>query len=339
MAKKSAKTPRRKKRKTTHRRSGLPYQLMKGLGGVAILTALVAAAGIMAHFLIKRPQDYAPPAVRMPVAPAQTKTKPPFEIYPEKHLAPRPIPKLRQLPVDSPPLVAIVIDDIGYDRQIANRMLSLDAPLTFAVLPHGPFSTEFASKARAEGRELMLHLPMEPDEFPEINPGPGALLTQMSPDELIGQLNSNLDLIPGIKGVNNHMGSGMSKLPERMRQIFSILKIRGLYYIDSRTTAETVARSSAELLKLPFVERDIFIDHRQDEKFIRSQLEKLILRAQAQGYAVGIGHPHEITHRVLFQNLSFLKEKVALVPASTVVEAEAEAKLAKAPAAAEPTER
>jgi polysaccharide deacetylase 2 family uncharacterized protein YibQ len=225
--------------------------------------------------------------------------------------------------------VAIVIDDIGYDRQIATRMLSLDAPLTFSVLPHGPHSVQFASEARAKGHEIMLHLPMEPNEFPEINPGPGALLTQMSPDELIAQLNSNLDLIPGLKGVNNHMGSGISRSPERMRQIFSILKKRGLYYIDSRTTAETVARRSARLFKLPFAERDVFIDHVEDEKFIRSQLKLLIRRAQKQGYAIGIAHPHKVTHRVLADNLSLLKEKVALVPASMVVEAETQAQSAQ----------
>jgi polysaccharide deacetylase 2 family uncharacterized protein YibQ len=338
MAKKRAKAPRRKKRKT-NRRPDMRLQLVKGLGVLAVLIALVATVGTMVHFLIKRPQNYTAPAVRMPVPPAQTQTKPRYEIFPEKHLAPKPITKLGQLPGHSPPLVAIVIDDIGYDRRIANRMLSLDAPLTFSVLPHGPYSTEFAAEARAKGREIMLHLPMEPNEFPDINPGPGALLMQMSPDELIGQLNSHLDLFPGLKGVNNHMGSGISTSPEHMRQIFSILKKRRLYYIDSRTTAETVARSSAELLKLPFAERDIFIDHREDETFIRSQLKKLIRRAQEQGYAVGIGHPHGITHRVLNENLALLKEKVALVPASMVVEAETGAKLAKVPAAAGSSEQ
>jgi polysaccharide deacetylase 2 family uncharacterized protein YibQ len=336
MAKKRAKAPRRKKRKN-NRRPDMLLQIMKGLGALAALVALVVIVAVMAHFLIKRPQTYVPPAVQMPVPPVQTKTKPAYEVYPEKPLPPdKPITKLRQLPGDRPPIVAIVIDDIGYDRKIANRMLSLDAPLTFSVLPHGPHSIQFASEARAKGHEIMLHLPMEPNEFPEINPGPGALLLQMSPDEFIGQLNSNLDLIPGLKGVNNHMGSGISTSPEHMRQIFSVLKKRGLYYIDSRTTAETVARPSAQLLKLPFAERDIFIDHVEDEKFIRSQLKTLIQRAQEQGYAVGIGHPHEVTHRVLTEYLSLLKEKVALVPASMVVEAETQAQLAKAPATASP---
>ncbi|MGD8834243.1 MAG: divergent polysaccharide deacetylase family protein [Desulfobacteraceae bacterium] len=330
MANKRAKKATRRKKRRKNRRPDMPLQILKGLGVLAALIALVVIAAVMAHFLIKRPQGYVPPAVQMPVPPVENKAKPEYEVYPEKPLPPdKPITRLRQLPGDHPPIVAIVIDDIGYDRQIADQMLSLDAPLTFSVLPHGPHSVRFASEARAKGREIMLHLPMEPDEFPEVNPGPGALLTQMSADELIAQLNSNLDLIPGLKGVNNHMGSGISKSPERMRQIFSILKKRGLYYIDSRTTAETVARRSARLFKLPFAERDIFIDHVEDENFIRSQLKRLIRRAQKQGYAIGIAHPHKVTHRVLADYLTLLKDKVALVPASMVVEAETQAQSAQ----------
>lgn len=167
----------------------------------------------------------------------------------------------------------------------------------------------------------MLHLPMEPNEFPVANPGPGALLFQMTPDQLIGQLNIDLDLIPGVKGVNNHMGSALSESSAHMRQIFSILKKRGLYYIDSRTTAKTVARPSAKLLQLPFAERDIFIDHFENERFIRGQLDQLIERAKQQGFAVGIAHPHPITHKVLSEFMPAIKQKVELVPASMVVEA------------------
>lgn len=295
-----------------------------------MLILLVISAAVMARFLIRRPQTDVPPVVQVPAPPVQKQSKPTYEVYPKKPVPAKPITKLPQLPGAHPPLVAIIIDDIGYDRQIADQMLSLNAPLTFSVLPYGPFSRQFAAQARAKGREIMLHLPMEPNEFPTVNPGPGALLTQMSPDELIGQLNTDLDLFPGLKGVNNHMGSGISKSPERMRQIFSILKKRGLYYIDSRTTAETVARPSAQLLKLPFAERDIFIDHFEDEAFIRSQLKKLIQRAQQQGYAVGIAHPHAVTHRLLSEYLPQLKLEVELVPASMVVEAEMRSPLARA---------
>jgi polysaccharide deacetylase 2 family uncharacterized protein YibQ len=116
------------------------------------------------------------------------------------------------------------------------------------------------------------------------------------------------------------MGSRISESSDQMRQIFSILKKRGLYYIDSRTTAQTSAPASARLLQLPFAERDIFIDHFDDTAFIRSQLIKLVRRAQQQGYAVGIAHPHENTYQVLNAFLPQLKEQVTLVPASMIVQ-------------------
>jgi polysaccharide deacetylase 2 family uncharacterized protein YibQ len=234
------------------------------------------------------------------------------------------------LPGDRPPLVAIIVDDIGYDRRAAYRLLDLDAPLTFSILPFGPFSRKLAVEAKSRGREIMLHLPMEPREFPAVNPGPGALLSRMTPDELIDQLNADLEMVPGLKGVNNHMGSGLSTSSERMRQIFTVLKKRGLYYVDSRTTAETVARPSARLLQIAFAERDIFIDHIETETFIRGQLKRLIKRARDQGYAIGIAHPHAVTCDVLADVLPELKRAAEMVPASMVVEAEMNAYLAKA---------
>jgi polysaccharide deacetylase 2 family uncharacterized protein YibQ len=155
----------------------------------------------------------------------------------------------------------------------------------------------------------------------------------MTPDELIAQLDKDIDRFSGIKGVNNHMGSRISTSSDQMRQIFSILKRRGLFYIDSRTTPKTVAAPSAHLLQLPFAERDIFIDHVEDAAFIRSQLHRLIQRARKQGYAIGIAHPHEITYRVLKEMLPQLKDQVALVPASRVVQQVTLAQAVKARAA------
>ncbi len=321
MAKKRATSKKRAKKKTS-RNAGLSLQLLKMLGVPAILILLIVSAGVLTRYILKRPPGDIPPVAQTTVPPVQKqkKNKPTYEVFSQKDLPQKPITKLPQLPGDHPPLVAIVIDDIGYDLQTADRLLQLDAPLTFSVLPYGPHSKEFAAKARSEGHEIMLHLPMQPKEFPAVNPGPGALLSQMTADEFIGQLESDIDQIPGLKGVNNHMGSAISTSSNRMRQIFSILKKRGLYYIDSRTTAETVARPSAELLQVPFTERDIFIDHIETEQFIRKQLHELIKRAMRQGYAVGIAHPHAVTYRMLAALLPELKNSVELVPASMVVD-------------------
>ena len=165
----------------------------------------------------------------------------------------------------------------------------------------------------------MLHLPMEPLEYPKVNPGPGTLLTSMTPDELIQQLNKNLDALPDVKGVNNHMGSKMTGESSQMYQIFSILKKKNLYFVDSRTSPQTLCKPSARLFQIPFAQRDVFLDHQQEARFIREQIKELIRIARRNGYAVGIGHPHEITYNVLREMLPDLQKDVELVPASKIV--------------------
>jgi uncharacterized protein len=330
MAKKRVKKKRGTRKSS--RKPDWPVQIVKMMTALVVLALLVLGAGFIAHwFFLRHSPERAGTAVRpdehfqAPSAPTSRKpaadaAAPVYEVFHRNHPpASRPLAPLPQLPGDRPPVVAIIIDDIGYDRHIADQLMALDVPLTFSFLPYGPFSQSILSQARTRGFEIMLHLPMEPSEYPQVDPGPGALLSNMTPDELIAQLDKDIDRFSGIKGVNNHMGSRLSTSPERMRQIFSILKKRGLYYIDSRTTAETVAAPSARLLQLPFAERDIFIDHVEDAAFIRSQLHRLIKRAQKQGYAIGIAHPHEVTYQVLRDMMPQLKNQVVLVPASMVV--------------------
>ena len=165
----------------------------------------------------------------------------------------------------------------------------------------------------------MLHLPMEPSEYPVVNPGPGALLSSMTADELISQLEKDLQSVSNIKGVNNHMGSEMTQHSAQMHRIFSILKKQGLYFIDSRTTPKTLCKPSARMVHMPFAERDIFLDHIPTSDFIENQLKKLIRIAGQKGYAIGIGHPHPETHQVLEKMLPTLRKKVTLVPASQII--------------------
>jgi hypothetical protein len=191
--------------------------------------------------------------------------------------------------------------------------------LTFSILPHSPFQQRIAQLARSKGLEIMIHMPMEPVEYPQVNPGPGTLLTSMSPDELINQLDQNLDTLPGVKGINNHMGSRLTSESTQMYQIFSVLKKRGLFFIDSRTTAESLCEPSARLFQIPFAQRDVFIDHHLKANFIRKQIKELIRIAQKNGEAVGIMHPHSTTLQVLQEILPDLQRQVQLVPASKVV--------------------
>jgi uncharacterized protein len=290
--------------------------ILRRVIGLSLLLVFVFLAGVFTHHTIIKKGSGQTAAQKKKDAQARTKI-PAFEIYPQKELPPdKPIPTPRTKKL---PRVAIIIDDLGYDSRIAEKILELDAPVTLSILPFSPFQNKIYRKTKKYSAEIMLHLPMEPMEYPRVDPGPGALLTSMSPDKLIAQLIKSLDTLPSAKGVNNHMGSKMTTMSNQMYQIFSILKKRNMFFIDSRTTAESLSRPSARLLKIPFAQRDIFLDHVQDAEFIRKQLQKLVRIAIRHGTAIGIGHPHPVTIEVLREELPKLKNKVELVPASAVV--------------------
>lgn len=200
--------------------------------------------------------------------------------------------------------VSIIIDDMGRDIESAKKFLALPYPLAFAVLPYEAHSKEVAEMIRKSGRTLLLHMPMEPRGYPEVNPGPGALLLSQSEEEQYRLFKKALKQVPGALGVNNHMGSRFTEDREAMRRFMRWLKEEGLFFVDSRTTAKTVACEAAREVGVPCLERNVFIDHELTRKFIVSQLAELARRASTQGYALAIGHPHEITYRVLRDNLS-----------------------------------
>ncbi|MFP4040731.1 MAG: divergent polysaccharide deacetylase family protein [Desulfosudaceae bacterium] len=307
-----------KKKKNNAGRSSRSSQslsghLLKIIAGALILAGLVAAAGLTALFLLPSEQS----ALRHKVpATGDKPQRPVYEIYPEEE--PTEPPPATE-PLATSPLVAIIIDDLGYDLPVANSFLKLGEPLTFAILPFGPHSKKIAKAAHARGNEVMLHLPMEPEGYPRVNPGPGVLLTSMTPDLLIRQLKKNLADVPHISGVNNHMGSELTKKSNRLYQIFSILKKEQLFFIDSRTTESSLCRPSAKLLHVPFAERNVFIDNSLTEQDVRRQLLLLLKTAEHRGAAIGIGHPHSITCRVLKKMLPEIKNRVRLVPASRLV--------------------
>jgi polysaccharide deacetylase 2 family uncharacterized protein YibQ len=328
----SQKQIRKRKRPPKRRKkTSIQNSLSKAIAALAILAVLVTAIGFIVYHLappkkpptalsaLKSPPNRQPPATN----------KPTFEIYPEEKTPapralakidiPKPLPRPTPVPVEKLPRVALIIDDLGYDKKIAEKFLELNINLTFSILPHSPFQNEIARLAGSKGIEIMLHLPMEPVEYPEVNPGPGTLLSSMSPDELIHQLEDDLNALPGITGVNNHMGSKLTAESTQMYQIFSILKQRGLFFIDSRTTSDSMGRPSARLFQIPFAERDVFIDHYLKPNFIRKQIKELIEVARRNGEAVGILHPHTTTLKILLEMLPELQGQIHLVPASKIV--------------------
>jgi polysaccharide deacetylase 2 family uncharacterized protein YibQ len=290
---------------------------MKSIIGLCLLILTTITIAWMVHrHLRPEPPETGPPFIG---------PRPTYEIYPaEKTLQSakgvrRPVPKIpRQLSIESP-RVAIIIDDVGYERAVTYKLMDLQAPLTFSVLPYSPFQRRIVERAHQKGFEIMLHLPMEPQEYPEVDPGPGALLTTMPPGQLGVQLNRNLNAVAHVRGVNNHMGSKMTEHSDQMCQILSVLKKRDLYFIDSLTSSGSICETSARSLNIRFAERDIFLDHVQTAENIRRQIERLIRIAERYGEALGIGHPHRETYEVLRLMLPEMRERVRLVPASQLV--------------------
>jgi hypothetical protein len=313
MAKRKIRRQNKPKRKPSKKRSP-KTNLIRAVAGLGILIILVIIAGILAHHLLLRKHPIEP------VVKHRATKIPRFEVYPEVEVPPhKPIPKPVPVIPKELPKIAIIIDDIGYDKEIVEKFLGLDAVFTFSILPYSPFQKSIAKSVHSKGLDVMLHLPMEPNEYPMVKPGPGALLTSMSPDQLINQLDKDLDSFPFIQGVNNHMGSKMTTVSTQLYQIFSVLKKRKLFFIDSRTTTETICKPSAHLLQVPFAQKDVFLDHIQEPDFIRKQIRRLIHIANSHGEAIGIAHPHTVTYDVFREVLPELKKKAILVGASDVV--------------------
>jgi polysaccharide deacetylase 2 family uncharacterized protein YibQ len=217
--------------------------------------------------------------------------------------------------------VAIVIDDLGGETSISQELLRWDLPVTFSILPFTPHAKTLALEAQRKGKEIILHLPMEPHEYPKIKPGEGALLQEMNEEELLHQLSKDIEAVPYIKGVSNHMGSRLMEDPEKIRIILSELKRRELFFLDSRTTPQTIGLQTAKSLGLRATERTIFLDNSPNEDDVRKQLEQLIHLSLSKGKAIGIGHPHPSTIKSLKEMIPKMQEQgIEIVPLSTLLE-------------------
>lgn len=215
------------------------------------------------------------------------------------------------------PKLALVIDDIGWDLGTGRRVLSLPGTLTIAVLPRTPAGIQLAFEAHETGREVILHQPMTAERVK--NAGPGNLLPGMSRTAIAAMLAENLEQVPHHRGVSNHMGSLLTRSEVSMGAVMAELSLRGLYFLDSRTTPLTVALHSARSARVPSVRRDVFLDNVLDGPAIRRALESAVRLAESRGHAVAIGHPHTITLDVLEAQLPQILERVELVLVSELV--------------------
>jgi polysaccharide deacetylase 2 family uncharacterized protein YibQ len=186
-------------------------------------------------------------------------------------------------------------------------------------LPSSVYAKDIAEKAREKGFEVILHLPMEPKNYPAVNPGPDALLTKMDEKEIRAIMGKDLKKVPGVSGVNNHMGSYFTEREDKMTYVLRELKKRGLFYLDSRTTSNSVGFRLAGNMGVPAAKKSVFLDNDLSSKAVKYQVERLIGMARYSGEAIGIGHPHEMTVDVLKDYAGILNKEFKVVPVSELV--------------------
>lgn len=226
-------------------------------------------------------------------------------------------------PVDPVGHLSIVIDDLGRSLGDIDRLEALGIPLSYAVLPFESKTAEVVARLREDGQEILCHLPME--AMAGNNPGPGALVLGMTPRQLARATRKAISQIPGAVGVNNHMGSGLTRDADSMRAILEVLRNQELFFLDSRTSADTVAFGIARSLEIPTAERQVFLDTDPSAEAIRAQFERLRRLGAERGAAIAIGHPYPSTLEVLeaevpasraqgfnFVPVSFLLERTGL---------------------------
>ena len=221
-------------------------------------------------------------------------------------------------PESSKPRIAIIIDDIGYNLALGRRTIALKGAITLAVLPHTPGAVKLAKEGYAAGKEIMLHAPMSNKNDRAL--GPGALTPNLDKEEILSVLRGNLEAIPHVHGVNNHMGSELTTLETPMQWVMEELHNRKLFFIDSLTNSQSVALKVARQYGVTSAKRDIFLDHVQTEEEIERAFKRTIQTAKKQGYAIAIGHPYPETLTVLERNLPHLEELgVRLVTISEII--------------------
>ncbi len=192
------------------------------------------------------------------------------------------------------PRIAIIIDDMGYHQQIGRQLLQIDLNVSYSFLPNAPYTVELAETAHQAGRDILVHLPMEPKD-PAFHAGAGALSLQDTAEIMREKMSNMLAAVPYAIGANNHMGSRFTEDPKAMRVVLGSLKNRSFFFIDSFTTAASSGLTTARQLGVPAARRQIFLDNIRAPSAIFRQMEQLIAVAKKQGWALGIGHPNTET--------------------------------------------
>ena len=225
----------------------------------------------------------------------------------------------KQIITNSIPVISIVIDDLGNHLDYGKRAVNLPGAITYAFLPHMPYSKRLAHRAHNQNKEVMLHLPMESEKNQIL--GPGGLTTELNEMQFKNIMRKSINSIPFAQGFNNHMGSRLTSNTKLMRWVMQTAMFRDdLYFVDSRTTKESVALIEAKKRGIRGTRRDIFLDYEKNTSIIQQQLKLLVKRAHKKGSALAIGHPYKQTLSALEKWLPTLKKTgIKLVPVSQLI--------------------
>lgn len=211
--------------------------------------------------------------------------------------------------------LVIIIDDLGNSYSQGNAIIELNGPLTLAFLPHTPYAKSLAKKAHKQHKEIILHAPMQTSR--QVPLGPGGLTLALSKTEFKNTLAQAINSIPHIQGVNNHMGSTLTQNTQAMQWVMETLQNKQLYFVDSLTSAKSVAYQQALDHQLPVLRRHVFLDNDKSKAALTRQWNEALRIAKESGHAILIGHPYAESHAFLAEKLPLLAEHgIELIPAS-----------------------
>ena len=278
----------------------------------SIILGLLMIVGVQALLLLNKDKQ---PAVKSFVSGSGLVPK----------LAPKPVEKERAvLPIEpvgpaapvkkEPPgsagRIAFIIDDWGYTTRNCKYLKEIKEPLAAAILPNLPHTQDIAQCANSAGKDIMLHLPLEPYHNADRYPDNYLITTVMKPSQVLKLLEDTLKKMPLVQGVNNHMGSKATENKLLMTLILKYFKKKGLFFVDSMTSAHhSVCGEVAAQVHLPFRQRDVFLDNINTRAEIEKQIAVLAQKARRKGSAVAIGHDRELTMRVIKEQIPLLKDQ------------------------------
>jgi len=299
--------------------------LLLALGSAVILDLINSRKGERSYLFARRQQAsiqaaQEPPSEKAPAEPqagaeAEPVAKKP---QPKEPAVKKPSVKAAEAPAG---LVALIVDDMGDSPEFLDELIALGEPLTISVLPYSAYPDQTARTAHAGGLEVLLHLPLESlNNHGAMTAAEGLIPAVAEPREIVSSFEASLSRVPFAVGVNNHMGSRFTADESLMRPLLEAIRDRGLFFVDSRTTAQTVAYREALSLGVAAAERNVFLDADEDRSLIRSRLLELFQKARRDGRAVGICHPFPETLAVLKSTFRLLESyNLQAVPVSHLV--------------------